>query len=182
MTQRNIGWIALGTCIMAVSITALVGRDAPQSADASAAFPQVTADNTQACRAVIGQIITIQQTAISQKHSGNLLSTPFAAVVAQESQIDTSQCPPDFRAAVTHFIAAETIASFNARMDTTGKLDRAFAASVETSATRGFTSPRGLAAWDAYGQNVDDNQKQDFANIQSALVDLVEVAGKYGVK
>jgi hypothetical protein len=185
MTRKNIGWIALGTFAFAVLIGAICGRETPESADASPslpASPQVTPDKTQGCQAVIRQIITIQQTVISQKHSGDLLATPFDAIVARESQIDTSQCPADFRAAMTHFVAAETIASFNARMDRTGELDRALTAIVETSATHGFAAPRALAAWDAYSQKVAEDRKQDFANIQSALVDLADVASKYGVK
>jgi hypothetical protein len=185
MTRKNIGWIALGTFAFAVLIGAICGRETPESADASPSLPtspQVTPDNTQGCQAVIRQIITIQQTVISQKHSGDLLATPFDTIVARESQIDTSQCPADFRAAMTHFVAAETIASFNARMDRTGELDRALTAIVETSSTYGFAAPRALAAWDAYGQSVPEDQKQDFANIQSALVDLADVASKYGAK
>ena len=182
MIKKNIGWIALGTFMGAVLIGAIFGRETPQSADASAASPQFSPDNTQACRGVIQQIITIQQTVVSQKHSGKLVETPFDAIVARESQIDTSQCPADFRSAMTHFVAAETIASFNARMDQTGELDRALTAIVETSAACGFAAPRTLSAWDPYGQKVDDDRKQDFANIQSALVDLADVASKYGAK
>jgi hypothetical protein len=182
MTQKNIGWIALGTCIIAVSIAAFFGREAPQSAEASAASPQVSVDNTQACQAVIQQIIVIQQAVISQKHSGKLVETPFEAVVARESQIDTSQCPADFRSALTHFVATETIASFNAGMDRTGGFDEALTAILETSATDGLASPRTLAAWDACRKKAADGQQQDFGNIQSALVDLVGIAAKYGVK
>jgi hypothetical protein len=182
MTKKNIGWIALGTCMIAVLMASLLGRETPESADASPASPQNSSQPAQACQSVIQRIMTIQQTVIAQKRAGNLAQTPIDAIVAQESQIDTSQCPQDFRTAVTHFVAAETIASFNARMDPTGRLDRALTAVLQTSATDGFAAPKALAAWDAYSQKVADDQKQDFANIQSALLDLVDVAGKYGVK
>lgn len=142
MTRKNIGWVALGTFAFAVLIGAICGRQTPQSADASPSSPQLPPNNTQTCQVVIQQINTIQQTVMSQKHSGSLVATPFDAVVARESQIDTSQCPADFRSAMTHFVAAETIASFNARMDPTGELDRALSAIMETSATYGFAAPR----------------------------------------
>lgn len=182
MTQKNIGWVALGTCIIAVLIAAIFGRPAPQSADASDASPQVSADKTQACQAVIQQIIAIQQAVISQKQSGKLGQTPFEAVVARESQIDTSACPADFRTAMTHFVAAETIASFNAGIDRTGGFNEILTAILETSATDGLASPRTLAAWDACKKKAAVDEQQDFANIQSALVDLVGIAAKYGVK
>jgi hypothetical protein len=53
---------------------------------------------------------------------------------------------------------------------------------LETSATEGLVAPRTLAAWTANSQKVAEDQKQDFVNIKAALVDLVEVAGRYGVK
>jgi hypothetical protein len=154
----------------------------PRSADA-APSPRtnfVSPETTRACQSVIYQVVTIQQFVMDEK-----LSSPVAAMdelVAQEYRIDTSKCPTDFRMAMARFVAAENSACIHASMDNTGKAHEVLVAGMEILATHGLSAGNSLQSPDNYNEKIADEQKQDLANIQSAQLDLAQVAIKYGVK
>jgi hypothetical protein len=188
MRRKSIGWIILSGCVIAVAVAVFSGlQQMPERAQAAVAPPQqanvVPAETTQDCQAVAAQIVAIQQTILAEKRSGQLKGlAPLDVLVAQEYQIDTSKCPADFRMAVLHFVAAEDVARIHAHMDRTGRLGEALTACVEVAASRGLAIGKATQSWNAYNQKITDEQKQDLANIQSALLDFAQVAMKYGVK
>lgn len=103
----------------------------------------------------------------------------FDECVAQQYQIDTSSCPADFRLAVLHFVAAEDSARVHAHMDKTGQAEPALAACFEMMTPRFSSAPQSIVNSDV---KVPDEQRQDLAKIQSAGLDLVQAAMRYGVK
>jgi hypothetical protein len=102
--------------------------------------------------------------------------------VAQEYQIDTSSCPADFRMAVLRLIAAEDAARQHAHMYTTAKQEIGLETLIGCFAGEPFVVASGVKSAVNYNQKIADEQKQDLAKIQSALLDLAQVAMKYGVK
>jgi hypothetical protein len=182
MTRTNIGWIILGGCLVAVVVAVFFGQW-PMPQQAQAAPPPISLETTQACHGVVEEIVTIQQTVLNERRAGILRGlAPLDAIVAQEFQINTSRCPSDFRMAAMRFIAAEDSARIHAHMDRTGKLGEALTAGVEVFASHGFAIGKAAQSLDAYNQKIADEQKQDLANIQATLLDLAQVAMKYGVK
>ncbi|HEX4052968.1 MAG TPA: hypothetical protein VHX86_01755 [Tepidisphaeraceae bacterium] len=183
MTQKSIGWIALYTCVIAVAVAVFDGhRPEPQTAQASTSpqSPAVSPDVTQACQAVINQMVMIQRiTADEMRATGRRFLPTFDECVAQEYQIDTSSCPADFRLAVLHFVAAEDSARVHAHMDKTGQAEAALAACFEMMGPRFVSAPQSMVGSDA---KVADEQRQDLAKIQSAGLDLVQASMRYGVK
>lgn len=183
MTQKSIGWIALYVCLIAVAVAIFDGRR-PMPQTAQAATPSqastVSPDTTQACQAVINQMVMIQRITADEMRSakGNCLAA-LDECVAQEYQIDTSYCPADFRMAVLRFVVAEDSARIHAHMDKSGQTEAALAACFEMMTPRFMSAPKSLVGYD---EKIADDQKQDLAKIQSAGLDLVQVAMKYGVK
>lgn len=187
MAQKPIGWIALPACMVTVAIAVIGGRRTiPQTAQAAAPPPQsnvVAAETTEACQAVLSQIVTIQQILIDEKRSRTIKSqTPMGELVAQESRIDTSKCPTDFRMAELRFVTAEDAMCMHTHMDKTGNAEELLDAAMGTVATKGLSAGKSLQSWNDYNEKITDEQKQDLANMQSALLDLSQVAMKYGVK
>lgn len=103
-------------------------------------------------------------------------------LVAQESRIDTSKCPTDFRMAELRFVTAEDAMCMHTHMDKTGNAEELLDAAMGTVATKGLSAGKSLQSWNDYNEKITDEQKQDLANMQSALLDLSQVAMKYGVK
>jgi hypothetical protein len=154
----------------------------PRSAEAapSPRINSVSPETTRACQSVVYQMVTIQQFVMDEK-----LSSPAAAMdelVAQEYRIDTSKCPTDFRMATARFITTENSACIHANMDQTGNAREVLVAGMEMLATHGLSAGRSLQSLNGYNEKIADEQKQDLANIQSAQLDLAQMAMKYGVK
>jgi phage FluMu gp28-like protein len=103
-------------------------------------------------------------------------------LVAQQSRIDTSKCPNDFRMAVLRYVTAEDTACIHANMDRTGKAGEVLGAAVAFFATSGLSAPRSIESMTDYQEKISDEQKQDLANIQSTMLNLVQIAMNYGVK
>jgi hypothetical protein len=187
MARKPIGWIILAGCGIVVAAAVLSEQSTiPQIAQAATPSAQshvVPAETTQACQAVLSQIVSIQQILIDEKRSGTI--KPLAAfdeLVAQEYRIDTSKCPPDFRMAVLHFVTAEDSACTHTHMDKTGR-DREFLGALAgVFVTRGVSTGKSLQSLNDYNEKIADEQKQDLANIQSAMLNLVQVSMNYGVK
>jgi hypothetical protein len=69
---------------------------------------RVNAETAHACQSVVYQMVAIQQIVKDERQSGTI--RPLAAMdelVGEESRIDTSKCPDDFRQAYSHFVGAE---------------------------------------------------------------------------
>jgi len=158
----------------------------PQTAQAAAPPPQsnvVPAETTQACQSVLSQIVMIQQILIDEKQSRTI--KPLAAfdeLVAQEVRIDTSKCPTDFRMAVLRFVAAEDAMRAHLHMDRTGQAEEVLSAAAAFVANHGLSAPRSNQSLSQYHEKISDEQKRDLANIQSTMLDVVQMAMNYGVK
>lgn len=101
---------------------------------------------------------------------------PMAALdecVSQERQIDNSKCPADFRIAEMRFVSAEDSLLLHAKMDSGNQSDVALKAVFDIFKHK---SP------DDYADKVSDEMKQDLDDIQSARLDLIQIALSYGVK
>ena len=183
MMRKSIGWLALYGCLIVVGYASIDrSRWSPQSAQAKPAPSDAaqTWNTTQACQAVINQVLMVQRITADEVRSANSKCFPaLDECVTQEYQIDTSNCPADFRLAVLHFTAAQDLARIHAHMDKTGQTEAALAACVELMIPRFASAPK--PAFDAQ-VNLADGPKQDMAKIESAGWDLVQVAMKYGVK
>jgi hypothetical protein len=187
MTRNSTGWIAVCGCLLAVTIAVIGGRDvAPPQAQAASLSSQpnaVSPETTQACQAVVQRMVTIQQTILAEKQARQLIGVaPLDVIVPEEYQIDTSKCPADFRMPVLRFVAAEDSARIHAHMDKTGRKEEFLTAGVEVLTTHWFGVGRAAKSLNDFNQKISDEQKQDFANIQAAYLDLAQVAMKYGVK
>jgi hypothetical protein len=187
MARNSIGWIIVTGCVIAVAVAVFGDRaPLPPTAQAAVAPPQVnvvSAEITQACQVVVAQMATIQRILLDEKQAKAI--TPQAAMdelVAQEYRIDTSKCPPDFGMAVLRFVTIEDSARIHAHMDKTGRADEILAALVGVVATRGLSACKSIQSWNDYNEKIADEQKQDLSNMQSAFLDLAQVAMKYGVK
>ena len=187
MTPHKLRLIAIALAALACwwCATSNSPLPSPRSADA-APSPRtnfVSPETTRACQSVVYQMVTIQQFVMDEKQSRTI--RPLAAMdelVAQEYRIDTSKCPTDFRLATMRFIMAEDSARVHAHMDRTGKADDALVAGMEILATHGLSAGKSLQSMNNYNEKIADEQKQDLANIQSALLDFAQLAMKYGVK
>jgi len=186
MKQKRIGWIALPVCLVAATIAVIGGRQTMPPSARAAAPPQanvVPAETTQACQAVVEQMVTIQRVLVDEERSRTIKRlAALDELVAQEYLIDTSKCPTDFRMAVLRFVAAEDAMCIRAHMDKTGKAEEILGAAVEIFATKGLSAGKSLQSIIGYYESVAGDQKQDLANIQSAMLDLVQAAMNYGVK
>jgi len=178
MTRKSIGWIVLPGCVITVALAVFGSRRSmPQTAQAAAQQPQsnvVPAETTQACQAVMNQITVIQRIVTSEQQAGQL--TPLAevdALVSQETLIETSKCPADFRMSEMRLIGAESTLSRDAHMDTGKRGDGAARLLFDFWAHQ---SPY------EHADKVADEIKRDLDAIQSAILDLDQVAMKYGVK
>jgi hypothetical protein len=183
MMRKSLGWIALYVCLLAVAFAIFHGPHyAPEPAQAAVAPSEMTPawDTTQACQAVVNQMVTIQRiTADEARSAHDRFLSALDECVAQEYQIDTSNCPADFRIAALRFIAAEDSARIHAHIDKTGQAENFLAACFEVMTPRFTLSSKSLVDNET---RIADEQKQDFAKIQSAGLDLAQVALKYGVK
>jgi hypothetical protein len=137
--QKYTGWIILCGCVAATAVGVIAGRDSmPEQAQAASSQivqqPVVSAEITRACQAVAQQIVTIQRTIVNEKRARQLRGLAvYDALVSQEYQVDTSNCPPDFRMTVLRFVTAEDSFRIHAHMDRTGKAEKIVAALVEGS-------------------------------------------------
>jgi hypothetical protein len=162
--------------MVAVAVAVFGGRETmPRTARAAAPQPSaVSPETTQACQWVMDQITQIHRIVTSEQQDGQL--TPMAevdALVSQETSIDASKCPADFRMAEMRLIAAESMLSRDAHMDAGQKGE---------AAARQLCDIYAHQSRNIYKNQVADELKRDFDSIQAAGLDLDQVAMKYGVK
>ncbi len=173
MMSRIFNGIVLGCLvILAVAILGVMGgsRTALQTAQA---FPTHT-DTARPCQAVIDRLGIIQQIVGDELASGKL--KPLAALdecVSQQRQIDNSKCPADFRIAETRFVFTEDSLLRHAKMHSP---DQSGLGIKTVLKVLGHESP------DDHAEKVSDATKRDLDDVQSARLDLIQVAMNYGVK
>jgi len=184
MKLRNLRLIGITLAVLACWWFATSKSPLPSPVSANAEPPEqataVSAETTQACQSVVYQIVAIQQFVMDEK-----LSSPFAAMdelVAQEHRIDASKCPTDFRQAMARLVSTETTARTHASMDQTGNADEALLARMEMFATQGPSTRGSVPALNDNDETFSEAQRQDLAGIRSALLNLAQMARKYGVK
>jgi hypothetical protein len=187
MTPKPIGWIALPACVIAVLISVIGGRTtSPRTAQAaqfqSQAYSRHLETTAQSCQNVINQLIAMQRIAIDNKYSLN--AKPLTAddrLIAQEYQLDMSKCPADFQLAMFRFMMTEDTARLHAHTDKTGNSEKILGAVIQEVVAHGFA---GKSIQSPAGQNaaITDQQKKDLTKMQGALLDVAQVAAKYGVK
>jgi hypothetical protein len=115
MTHKSFGWVAVFGCILSVGLAIFGSRETqPRSAEASTAW----AGSTLACNSVIAQLEQIRQSVCNQRTNGQV--TQMAAIddlVSRQSEIDTVQCPAEFRAAEARYMAAANTLAVDAHID-----------------------------------------------------------------
>jgi hypothetical protein len=129
---------------------------------------------TSACQAAMVQLNAAEHAADDDLKFQKL--KPLAALdecVANQHQVNTTECPPDFRMAVLRFLAAEDSLSMHVHMDVGKKGDLALRVLFDIVDRN---SPYG------YADRVSDEIKHDLAEVQSSWLDLDQEAIKYGVK
>jgi hypothetical protein len=186
MKRKSIGWITLTACVMAVAIVVIGGRTTtPRSARAASSTWRWNpmSGTTQACQAVIDQMIAMRQAAIDKKRSGKV--KPLAAddqMVAQEYQLDMKKCPEDFQLTLFRFMITEDTARLHAHTDPTGNSEKILGAIIESVATHGFSARESFQITIDSDEKTADRQKKDLEKMQTALLDVEHVAKKYGAK
>jgi hypothetical protein len=129
---------------------------------------------TQACQAAMIQLNAAECVLHDDVKFQKQKPLPaFDECVAKQHQIDTTNCPPDFRMAVLRLLAAEDALSMHIHMDVGKKSDLAVRVIFDTLDRK---SPY------AYADKVSDEIKHDLAEVQSSWLDLDQVAMKYGLK
>jgi K+-sensing histidine kinase KdpD len=184
MTNKTIGWTILCGCLVAVAFAVIAGRASTPPAARAASSPEAPSpfQATQACQAVADRLVTIQKSILNEKRAGELKGlAPLDQLVSQEFQIDTSQCPADFSIAMLRLVMVEDATRIHMHMDRTGKTE-ALCAAIFPGLVTPIAAITGAKSLLAYNQKIADEQKRDFANVQSALLNLASVSMKYGVK
>jgi hypothetical protein len=173
MNHKSFGWAAVFGCILSVAIAVIGGRETqPPSAQASQGG--WSAQDGQACRAVVNQMNSIRQAVWNEKLTGQ--ATELAAMddlVSRESQIDTAQCPADFRKAAARYIAAQNTISVDAHIDYEKNGAAAFRAMFDNDSAQYALNS---------ATNTTDAMKGDLQATRSAAADFQQVAAKYGAK
>jgi hypothetical protein len=170
MAPKPIAKAGMYVCLGAAIATGWCWRISPQTVEGARVFSGAT----EACQAVVSQFTTIQQAVLTERQSGQL--RPLAALdslVSQESRVDTSKCPPDFRMAVMRFVATEATLGRDAHMNA-GRSGDAVARFV-------FDILDHKSPYD-HTDTVMAERKQDVASVQAAFLDLEQSAMRYGVK
>jgi hypothetical protein len=126
MNHKSFGWAAVFGCVFSVALAVVANREMqPRSAQASTAGIQ----GPQACKAVMGKLDAIRQTVWNRHTDGNSSQlTAIDDLVSQQSEVDTIQCPAEFRAAEARFMAAENTLAVDAHIDFAKNGDASFRA------------------------------------------------------
>jgi hypothetical protein len=174
MNHKSFGWAAVLGCILSVTIAVIGGHETrPPSAQA---YWQGnwSAQDQQACQTVMNKMNAIHQAAWSEKLNGQ--ATQLSAMddlVCRESQIDTANCPADFRRAEARFVAAQNTLSVDAHMDYQNNGNCAFRAMFDHDSARYSLH---LAA------DASDAMRRDLQQTRDAAEDFDQMAARYGAK
>jgi hypothetical protein len=188
MSRKTIGWTCVCGCVVAVALAVFANRaTTPPAAEAAASSPRATPrasseQATLACQAVADKLATIQQGIVDEQRKGLLQGlAALDQLTDMEFQIDTSQCPADFRKAMLQYVMVEDAARIHAHADNSGRAQVVFSGLVATLANP-LAAVAGARSVEAYDEQVDQQQQRDLASLQSAMTNLEQVAKKYGVK
>jgi hypothetical protein len=173
MNHKSFGWVIVFGCILSVALAIFGSREIqPQAAQANTAGWSL--QTTQACEAVINQLDAIHQAIWNEKVNGQATQmTAMDDLVNKQSQVDTAQCPADFRAAEARFMAAQNTLAVDAHIDSAKNGEAAFRAMFDNDSNR---YSQDLAA------SASDGLKADLAAAKTAADNFHQLTAKYGAK